>query len=141
MGGREQAQGEGPSWKHEPGGGRGGCCGSESGSVCLAFVLSRYCLSLLQGDVCFPRCESSIMGPPGLPTMSFSGQYSCFLPSVLFTASPAEPHTATTTGEKAVSPGRDGFLSQSATAVSPFQSRGGGHGEQRQPWLFLLLLD
>lgn len=128
-GGRVKTQGQGPSWKHDPGGGKGGCSGSESGSVCLDFALSRYHSSLLQGDVCFPRCERSTMGPPVLPTMPCSGQYSCSLQSVLLSASPAELYTARTRGEKAVSAGRQ--LRHVGEAMESSDSHG----------LFLLLLD
>lgn len=141
MGGREKTQGQGPSWKHEPGGGRVGCSGSESGSVCLDCALSCYRSSLLQRDVCFPRCESNIMGSPVLPTMSFSGQYSCSLQSVLFTASPAELYRATTRREKAVSPGQllitknDGSVSLLSSHVEEATESSDSHG------LSFLLLD
>lgn len=62
----------------------------ESGPWIWTWCLSCYLSSLPQGDVCFPQCDSNIMGPPVLPTMSHSP--GC----VLFAASPAEPSTQQT---------------------------------------------
>lgn len=57
-----------PAGSSAPGGGREGGSGSESG--CVDLVLSHGLSSPRQGDVCSPRCDSSIMGSPMLPTMS-----------------------------------------------------------------------
>lgn len=97
--------------------------------------------SFLQGDVCFPRCESNIMGSPVLPIMSCSGQYSCSLQSELFTASPAELYTATTKREKAVSPGQLLITKNYGSVSLPSSHVGKAMESSDSHRLSLLLLD